>query len=130
MSKLDKIKFDTKSQEQSENFRKMFLAMSRDVRVILIKLADRLHNMRTLDALSQSKQQEIATETIEIYAPIAYRLGLNQIYHELEELSFRSLYPNRYHVLSKAVISARGNRKEIINKIKKSIIECLHHQPN
>ena len=127
MSKLDKIKFDTKSQEQSENFRKMFLAMSRDVRVILIKLADRLHNMRTLDALSQSKQQQIATETIEIYAPIAYRLGLNQIYHELEELSFRSLYPNRYHVLSKAVISARGNRKEIIDKIKKNIIECLHH---
>ena len=127
LSKLDKIKFDTKSQEQSENFRKMFLAMSRDVRVILIKLADRLHNMRTLEALSQSKQQEIATETIEIYAPIAYRLGLNQIYHELEELSFRSLYPNRFHVLSKAVISARGNRKEIINKIKKNIIECLHH---
>jgi len=126
LSKLDKIKFDTKSQEQSENFRKMFLAMSRDVRVILIKLADRLHNMRTLDALSQSKQQEIATETIEIYAPIAYRLGLNQIYHELGELSFRSLYPNRYHVLSKAVVSARGNRKEIIDKIKKSIIECLH----
>ena len=91
MSKLDKIKFDTKSQEQSENFRKMFLAMSRDVRVILIKLADRLHNMRTLDALSQSKQHEIATETIEIYAPIAYRLGLNQIYHELEELSLDPL---------------------------------------
>ena len=121
VSKLDKIEFETYEKAQAENFRKMLLAMARDVRVILIKLADRLHNMRTLDAVDAPKRRRIARETLEIYAPIANRLGLNSIYQELEDLSFEHLYPDRYRVLAKAVKAARGNRREIVGKMMESI---------
>ncbi|MBW8077578.1 MAG: RelA/SpoT family protein, partial [Gallionella sp.] len=117
LSKLDKIQFETREDAQAENFRKMLLAMARDVRVILIKLADRLHNMRTLGAMAREKCERIARETMEIYAPIANRLGLNDIHHELQDLSFKHLHPNRYSVLAKALKVARGNRREVVNKI-------------
>ncbi|MDB5867366.1 MAG: (p)ppGpp synthetase SpoT/RelA, partial [Betaproteobacteria bacterium] len=117
VSKLDKIEFETHEKAQAENFRKMLLAMARDVRVILIKLADRLHNMRTLDTLEADKRRRIARETVEIYAPIANRLGLNSIYQELEDLSFKHLYPDRYRVIAKAVKAARGNRREVVSKV-------------
>ena len=125
VSKLDRIEFQTQEQAQAENFRKMLLAMARDVRVILIKLADRLHNMRTLQVMHVKKRARIAKETLEIYAPIAHRLGLNQLYTELQELSFRHLYPNRYYVLSKALLRARGNRREVVDKILESIKQKL-----
>jgi len=129
LSKLDKIKFETREDAQAENFRKMLLAMARDVRVILIKLADRLHNMRTLGAMSREKSERIARETMEIYAPIANRLGLNEIFHELQDLSFKYLHPNRYSVLSRALKVARGNRREIVSKILEAITRRLgeHH---
>lgn len=117
VSKLDKLQFATLEEAQAENFRKMLLAMARDVRVILIKLADRLHNMRTLDAVKQSKQERVARETLEIYSPIAYRLGLNAVHYEFEDLGFKVLHPNRFQVLEKAVKSARGNRREVVGKI-------------
>jgi GTP diphosphokinase / guanosine-3',5'-bis(diphosphate) 3'-diphosphatase len=117
VSKLDKIEFESHAEAQAENFRKMLLAMARDVRVILIKLADRLHNMRTLGAIESEKKRRIARETLEIYAPIANRLGLNSIYQELEDLALRHLYPDRYRVLEKAVKAARGNRREVVGKI-------------
>lgn len=125
LTKLDKIELQTAVEAQAENFRKMLLAMSEDVRVILVKLADRLHNMQTLEAMRPEKQKRIARETLEIYAPIANRLGLNPIYQELEDLSFKYLYPNRYHVIDKAVKAARGNRKEVITKILEAIQEQL-----
>lgn len=117
LSKLDKIEFQSATEAQAENFRKMLLAMSQDVRVILVKLADRLHNMQTLDVMKPDKRRRIARETLEIYAPIANRLGLNDIYQELEDLSFKNHYPMRYRVLSKAILAARGNRKEVVGKI-------------
>lgn len=117
VSKLTKIEFQTQEEAQAENFRKMLLAMARDVRVILIKLADRLHNMQTLDVMLPAKQRRIARETLEIYAPIAHRLGLNNIYQELQELGFRYSYPLRYRVLQKATKAARGNRREVVGKI-------------
>jgi guanosine-3',5'-bis(diphosphate) 3'-pyrophosphohydrolase len=125
LSKLNKIEFETKEDAQAENFRKMLLAMTRDVRVILIKLADRLHNMRTLGALHRAKTKRIARETMEIYAPIANRLGLNSIYQELEDLGFKYLYPTRYAVLSKALKVARGNRREVVGKILEAIQKKL-----
>jgi guanosine-3',5'-bis(diphosphate) 3'-pyrophosphohydrolase len=125
LSKLDKIEFQTQEQAQAENFRKMLLAMARDVRVILIKLADRLHNMRTLNVMHAEQRRRIARETMEIYAPIANRLGLNTIYQELQDLAFRYLYPIRYRVLSKAIKAARGNRREVVGKILDSINQCL-----
>jgi guanosine-3',5'-bis(diphosphate) 3'-pyrophosphohydrolase len=125
VSKLDKIEFETREDAQAENFRKMLLAMARDVRVILIKLADRLHNMRTLESMSREKSERIARETMEIYAPIANRLGLNTIYQELEDLSFKYLYPNRYSVLTKALKVARGNRREVVGKIQDAIQQRL-----
>jgi len=125
VSKLDKIEFETHEEAQAENFRKMLLAMARDVRVILIKLADRLHNMRTLDAVPAHKRRRIARETLEIYAPIANRLGLNSIYQELEDLSFKYVYPDRYRVLAKAVRSARGNRREVVGKVLTAIEKRL-----
>jgi GTP diphosphokinase / guanosine-3',5'-bis(diphosphate) 3'-diphosphatase len=121
VSKLDRIEFQSHEQAQAENFRKMVLAMTRDVRVILIKLADRLHNMRTLDAMNPKKRVRIARETLDIYAPIANRLGLNRLFQELQELSFKHLYPNRYRVLHKALFSARGNRREVVDKILEGI---------
>lgn len=121
VSKLDRIEFESQEHEQAENFRKMLLAMTRDVRVILIKLADRLHNMRTLDVMLPKKRARIARETLDIYAPIANRLGLNGLFQELEELSFRHLFPTRYRVLQKAVNSARGNRREVVNRILEAI---------
>ena len=125
VSKLDKIEFESQQHAQAENFRKMFLAMSRDVRVILIKLADRLHNMRTLDVMQPKKRARIARETLEIYAPIANRLGLDALYRELQDLSFQNLYPNRYRVLKKAVEAQRGNRKEVVERIQDSIRQRL-----
>jgi guanosine-3',5'-bis(diphosphate) 3'-pyrophosphohydrolase len=129
LSKLDKIRFETREDAQAENFRKMLLAMARDVRVILIKLADRLHNMRTLESMATDKRERIARETMEIYAPIANRLGLNDMHHELQDLSFKYLHPNRYAVLSKALMVARGNRREVVGKILESIRQRLaeHH---
>lgn len=126
LSKLDKIEFQSATQAQAENFRKMLLAMSQDVRVILVKLADRLHNMSTLDAMGPDKRRSIARETLEIYAPIANRLGLNAIYQQLEDLSFKHLYPMRYGVISKAIKAARGNRKEVVGKIQEAIKQRLH----
>ncbi|MDB5808334.1 MAG: (p)ppGpp synthetase SpoT/RelA, partial [Betaproteobacteria bacterium] len=125
VSKLDRIEFETHEEAQAENFRKMLLAMARDVRVILIKLADRLHNMRTLDAVPAAKRTRIARETLDIYAPIANRLGLNSIYQELEDLGFLYLYPARNRVLSKALKSARGNRREVVGKVEEAINKRL-----
>jgi GTP diphosphokinase / guanosine-3',5'-bis(diphosphate) 3'-diphosphatase len=117
LTKLDKLQFSTREESQAESFRKMLLAMARDVRVILVKLADRLHNMRTLTAMVADKRGRIARETLDIYAPIAHRLGLNQIYRELQELSFEQLYPWRHAALAKAVAKARGNRRDIVERI-------------
>ena len=125
VSKLDRIEFQSAEEAQAENFRKMLLAVSRDVRVILIKLADRLHNMRTLKVMAPEKRRRIARETIEIYAPIANRLGLNAVFQELQDLSFRNLYPTRYRVLAKAVKAARGNRREAVGKIQGTIEQRL-----
>ncbi len=125
LSKIDKLQFETKEDEQAENFRKMLMAMARDVRVILIKLADRMHNMRTLNSVSKEKRVRIARETMDIYAPIANRLGLNTLYQELEDLSFKYLHPNRYSVLSKALKVARGNRREVVSKILEAIGQRL-----
>jgi guanosine-3',5'-bis(diphosphate) 3'-pyrophosphohydrolase len=125
LSKLEKIEFQTVIEAQAENFRKMLLAMASDVRVILIKLADRLHNMRTLDFMSDAKKRRIASETMEVYVPIAHRLGLNNIYRELQDLSFSHLYPMRYRTLSKAVKAARGNRREVVSKILDSVKNTL-----
>ena len=129
LSKLERFQFETREDAQAENFRKMLLAMARDVRVILIKLADRLHNMRTLESMPHEKRERIARETMEIYAPIANRLGLHDIHHELEDLSFKHLHPNRYAVLSKALKVARGNRREVVGKILDGIRQQLakHH---
>jgi guanosine-3',5'-bis(diphosphate) 3'-pyrophosphohydrolase len=121
VSKLTQIKFSSKVEAQAENFRKMFLAMARDLRVIIVKLADRLHNMRTLAALSARKRRRIALETLEIFAPIAGRLGMNQLRLELENLGFSNLYPFRYRVLSEAVRRMSGNRKEIVSLLETRI---------
>ncbi len=117
LTKLDKLEFQSQAEAQAESFRKMFMAMARDVRVILVKLADRLHNMRTLDATTLAKRKRVALETAEIYSPIAHRLGLNLVYRELQDLSFRHSSPFRYATLDKAIKKARGNRKEMVVKI-------------
>ncbi|MBX3625302.1 MAG: bifunctional (p)ppGpp synthetase/guanosine-3',5'-bis(diphosphate) 3'-pyrophosphohydrolase [Rhizobacter sp.] len=121
LTKLDKIQFSTKEESQAESFRKMLLAMARDVRVILIKLADRLHNMRTMEAMAAAKRVRIARETLDIFAPIAHRLGLNQTYRELQELSFQYLRPWRHAALSKAINRARGYRRDIVERIQKEV---------
>ena len=125
VSKLTQIKFRTRAEAQAENFRKMMMAMVQDIRVILIKLADRLHNMRTLGSLRPDKRRRIANETLEIYAPIALRLGMYGIRGELEDLGFAARYPARYRVLKESVKKARGNRKEIVNTIIETIQERL-----
>jgi len=117
VSKLDQIEFNSREEAQAESFRKMLLAMAQDVRVILIKLADRLHNMRTLDAMAPAHRRRIARETIDIYAPIANRLGLNALYVELQDLAFKHLYPLRFRVLANAIKAARGNRREVMNRL-------------
>jgi guanosine-3',5'-bis(diphosphate) 3'-pyrophosphohydrolase len=125
LSKLDKIEFRSQEEAQAENFRKMLLAMASDLRVILIKLADRLHNMRTLQCVRPAKRRRIANETLEIYAPIANRLGLNSLYRELQELAFEHKYSMRYRVLSRAIKAARGNRREVVSKVLQAIEERL-----
>jgi guanosine-3',5'-bis(diphosphate) 3'-pyrophosphohydrolase len=121
LTKLDKLQFSTKEDGQAESFRKMLLAMSRDVRVILIKLCDRLHNMRTMEAMAPAKRARIARETIEIFAPIAHRLGLNQMYRELQDLSFRFMYPWRYAAVGKALERARGTRRDIVDRMRRDV---------
>ena len=122
VSKLTQIRFKSKAEAQAANFRKMMMAMVEDVRVILIKLADRLHNMRTLGVMRPDKRRRIARETLDIYTPIASRLGLNSLRHELEDMGFAALYPTRYRVISEAVRKARGNRKEIVAGIEERFI--------
>jgi len=117
VSKLDQIQFKNRQEAQAESFRKMLLAMVRDIRVIMVKLADRMHNMRTLGAMPPVKRRRTARETLEIYAPIAERLGLYAVKLELEDLGFRALYPYRYKVLERELKKARGNQKEFIGKI-------------
>jgi RelA/SpoT family (p)ppGpp synthetase len=128
VSKLTQISFKSKAEFQAENFRKMLLAMARDIRVILVKLADRLHNMRTLSALPPEKRRQIARETLEIYAPIANRLGLNSIRQELEDLGFQSLYPMRYRVLAREMRKVRGHRKQVVRKIETAIKRRLRQE--
>jgi len=125
VSKLNKITFSSHAEMQAENFQKMALAMAKDIRVILVKLADRLHNMRTLDVLSPDKRRRVARETLDIYAPIANRLGMNSIRIEFEELGFDALYPMRARRINAAVKSIRGNRKEIVKQIQTALEACL-----
>ena len=121
LTKLDKLHFNTREENQAESFRKMLLAMARDVRVILIKLADRTHNMRTMSDMPRAKWARISAETLEIYAPIAHRLGLNQTYRELQDLSFRHLHPWRHTVLTKDVTKARNRRRDLIQKVQTDV---------
>ncbi|MGV3740313.1 MAG: bifunctional GTP diphosphokinase/guanosine-3',5'-bis pyrophosphate 3'-pyrophosphohydrolase [Gammaproteobacteria bacterium] len=125
VTKLTKIKFESRAEAQAENFRKMILAMVKDIRVIIVKLADRLHNMRTLGAMPSVKRHRIAIETLEIYAPIANRLGMHAMFTGLEDLGFKALYPLRYQVLKAAVEKSRGNRKELTHKIENDLQEAL-----
>ena len=125
VSKLDKISLNSKQEEQAENFQKMVLAMSQDIRVIVLKLADRLHNMRTLEFLSEKRQKRIALETLEIYAPIAHRLGMHQIYRELEDIAFEVINPFRSKVLKNAIDKKTKGRKKILSKIESSIKEKM-----
>lgn len=126
VSKLDKLKFRTRQEAQAESFRKMILAMTKDIRVVLIKLADRTHNMRTLGSLRPDKRRRIAKETLEIYSPLAHRLGIEHIKDELEDLGFQAMYPQRYSVLQKVIRVARGNRKDMIQRIIEEIQGRLH----
>jgi guanosine-3',5'-bis(diphosphate) 3'-pyrophosphohydrolase len=128
VTKLTLITFESRAEAQAENFRKMVLAMARDIRVILVKLADRLHNMRTLSALPAHKRRRIARETLEIYAPIANRLGMHNFRVEFEDLGFAALYPMRYRVLKEAVQKMRGNRKEVVNVIKAALKTAVEEQ--
>ena len=128
LTKLEKLEFDTREQNQAESFRKMLLAMAKDVRVILIKLADRTHNMRTMGDMPRSKWQRISSETLEIYAPIAHRLGLNFTYRELQDLAFRFLHPWRYEVLSKALNKSRNRRRDLISRVQKEVESVFSRQ--
>ncbi|WP_027897085.1 bifunctional GTP diphosphokinase/guanosine-3',5'-bis pyrophosphate 3'-pyrophosphohydrolase [Zestomonas thermotolerans] len=128
VSKLTQMDFQSKAEAQAENFQKMALAMARDIRVILVKLADRLHNMRTLDAMPHEKSRRIAKETLEIYAPIANRLGMHSMRVEFEDLGFKAMHPMRSERIRAAVRQARGNRKEIVAKIEESLINCLQRE--
>jgi len=128
VSKLNKITFSSRAEAQAENFQKMAMAMAKDLRVILVKIADRLHNMRTLEVLTPDKRRRIARETLDIYAPIANRLGMNNVRVEFEELGFAALYPMRARRISAAVKSIRGNRKEIVSQIQTSLEACLERE--
>lgn len=121
LTKLEKLEFNTREENQAESFRKMLLAMARDVRVILIKLADRTHNMRTLGDTPRTKWQRISRETLDIYAPIAHRLGLNSTYRELQDLSFQHLHPWRYTTLNKALMRSRGRQRDVIKRVKAEV---------
>lgn len=125
VSKLTKIEFDSKEEAQAENFRKMMLAMAQDIRVILIKLADRLHNMRTLGSLPEHKRRRKALETLEIYAPIAARLGMNYLRIEFQDLGFAALYPTRYRILKEALQKTAKNRRELIDTIEQALTQCI-----
>ena len=128
VSKLSKIKFRSQAEAQAENFQKMALAMSRDLRIIMVKLADRLHNMRTIKVLPPDKRRRIARETLEIYAPIANRLGMNDMRIEFEELAFEAIYPLRYRRIGAAVRKVWGNRKEVVTKLQTSLEACLERE--
>ena len=128
VSKLTHIKFESQEEKQAGNFQKMAMAMARDIRVILVKLADRLHNMRTLDAMPPDKKRRIARETLEIYAPIANRLGISNIRIELEDLCFNAKHPMRSKMIQKAVKAARGNRSELVDKISDSVKKRLKEE--
>ena len=125
VTKLDKVKFRNQQDAAAESFRKMLLAMARDLRVILIKLSDRLHNMRTLGAMAPASRRRIARETLDIYAPIAQRLGMNKFRSELQDLGFRSLYPDRYRIISERIKSVLGNRREAMGKIEAALAARL-----
>ena len=125
LSKLDKMEFASYQEAQAENFRKMLMAMARDLRVVLIKLADRQHNLQTMAAMRPDKRRRIAIETLDIYAPIALRLGLNKLYRELQDISFRLIHPHRAEVLAKAMQAARGNRSELLSRIQNAVIGKL-----
>jgi RelA/SpoT family (p)ppGpp synthetase len=128
VSKLDQIHFTSRAEAQSESFRKMMLAMIEDIRVILVKLADRLHNMKTLDAMPREKQARIARETLEIYAPIANRLGINHMKVDLEDLGFRYLYPYRYAVLERALKRSKGSQRQIVKKISEQLRKAMQKE--
>ncbi len=125
VSKLDQLKFKSRAEAQAESFRKMLLAVARDIRVILVKLADRLHNMRTLEVMAPEKRARIARETLDIYAPIANRLGIHAVRVELEDLGFRYLYPNRYKVLERNLKKSVGNRRQVVRKILSTVDSAL-----
>jgi len=128
VTKLDKLKFRTREEAQAESFRKLMLAMTDDIRVILIKLADRLHNMRTLGSLKADKKRRIARETLDIYAPIAHRLGLNTIKKELQDISLQAIYPDRYRVIESAIKETRGNQKALLKGVKKRLKKALEEK--
>ncbi len=128
VSKLTHLHFETRAEAQAENFQKMVMAMAEDIRVILVKLGDRLHNMRTLGVMPPEKQRRIARETLDIYAPIASRLGMHDIHMELQDLAFRAYYPMRYKHIGRAVQQARGNRFDMIEKIGKTLRDCLERE--
>lgn len=128
VSKLTQITFDSKEQAQAENFQKMAMAMARDIRVIIVKLADRLHNMRTLNVMSPPKRRRIAKETLEIYAPIANRLGMRDVRVSLEDLSFKAMYPMRANLINKAVQKVNGHRREVVAKFQAAIEACLQRE--
>tara|TARA_B100000530_G_scaffold250033_1_gene164405 strand:- start:1115 stop:3304 length:2190 start_codon:yes stop_codon:yes gene_type:complete len=128
VSKLNKITFSSRAEAQAENFQKMAMAMAKDLRVIMVKIADRLHNMRTLRVLGATKRRRIARETLDIYAPIANRLGMNNVRIEFEELGFSALYPMRAKRISAEVKRIRGNRKEIVSQIQTSLEACLERE--
>lgn len=125
LSKLENLKYDNKAEQQAESFRKLIMAMTKDVRVIVIKLSDRLHNMRTLGAKSASSRHRIATETLEVYAPIANRLGLNHVYRELQDLAFQAMHPTRYAVLKRAMTAFKKNRHDVIERVLRDMSLCF-----